>query len=199
MTYKVYGMVQSRAFRVLWLLEELGLDYEHVPAGPHSAEIKSVSALGKVPALVDGDTVITDSSAILTYLADKHGAFTAPAGSKARARQDSWTFRILDEIESQLWTASKHSFVLPEAERVAEVKPSCKAEYARNLERIMAELEGDYLMGDAFSVPDIILGHCGGWARNAGFPDGPDAFGAYLKRLRARSAFRAAVSAGQKG
>lgn len=96
MTYTVYGAVRSRAFRVLWLLEELGLDYSHVPAGPQSEEIRKISPLGKIPVLVEGDAVLRDSTAILTYLADKHGGFTHPAGTIARAQQDAWTFRILD-------------------------------------------------------------------------------------------------------
>lgn len=194
MTYTLYGAVRSRTFRILWLLEELDVPYDHVPAGPQSAEVKAVSPLGKVPVLLDGEEVIPDSSAILTYLADKHGAFTAPAGTIARARQDAWTFRILDDVESLLWTAAKHSFVLPEAERVPDVKDSCKAEYTRNIARIFDEIEGPFLMGDDMTVPDIILVHCGGWAHNAKFPDAPPAFADYLSRLRARPAFRSAAA-----
>lgn len=194
MTYTVYGAVRSRAFRVLWLLEELGVPYDHVPAGPQSEEVRKVSPLGKIPVLVEDDTVLRDSTAILTYLADKHGAFTAPAGTQDRARQDAWTFRILDEVESLLWTASKHAFVLPEAERVPEIKDPCRAEYARNLARIMQEAEGPYLMGDEPRVPDIILCHCGGWAQSAKFPEGPDAFADYLSNLRARPAFQRAAA-----
>ena len=198
MAYTVYGTVNSRAFRVLWMLEELGQPYDHVPAGPQSPEIRAVSPLGKVPALgVDG-TVIPDSMAILTYLADHHGALTHPAGTLDRARQDAWSYRILDEIESLLWTAAKHSFVLPEGERVADVKPACRAEYERNITRIMDEAQGPYLMGETMTVPDILLGHCGNWARAAKFPDGPESFGAYLKNLRARPAFKAVTALAQR-
>lgn len=194
MSYTLYGAVRSRAFRVLWLLEELEVHFTHVPAGPQSDEIRAISPLGKVPVLVDGDTVIPDSSAILTYLADKQGQFTAPAGTLARARQDAWTFRVLDEVESLLWTAAKHSFVLPEAERTPEVKPACRAEYARNIARIFDETSGPCLTGEAPTIPDIILAHCGGWAQSAGFPEAPPAFADYLKRLRARPAFRRAAA-----
>ncbi|MBY6113062.1 glutathione S-transferase [Mameliella alba] len=190
MTYTVYGAVRSRAFRVLWLLEELGVPYNHVPAAPRSPEIRAVSPLGKVPVLKDGEDVVRDSTAILTYLADKHGAFTHPAGTLERARQDAWTFRILDEVESLLWTASKHSFVLPKEERVPAVKPACATEYARNIAGIMAEAEGPCLMGQEPMVPDLILAHCGNWAQAAKFPDGGETFVAYLANLRARPAFR---------
>lgn len=194
MSYTVYGTVRSRAFRVLWLLEELGVPYDHVAAGPQSDEVRKVSPLGKIPVLVDGDTVLRDSLAILTYLADKHGGFTHRAGALARAQQDAWTFRILDEVESLLWTAAKHSFVLPESERVPEVKEACRAEYGRNIARIMAEAAGPFLMGDVPLVPDILLCHCGGWAQSAKFPAGPDGFAEYLATLRARPAFQRAAA-----
>ncbi|MEO0863627.1 MAG: glutathione S-transferase N-terminal domain-containing protein, partial [Pseudomonadota bacterium] len=84
--YHVIGTAKSRAFRVMWMLGELGQDYEVTPAMPRSEEIMAHNPLGKVPALKDGDDVLTDSVAIITYLADKHGALTAPAGTIARAR-----------------------------------------------------------------------------------------------------------------
>jgi glutathione S-transferase len=193
LSYTLYGAVRSRAFRILWLLEELGVDYEHVPAGPQSDEVRAISPLGKVPVLVSDDQVIPDSTAILTFLADRHGAFTAPAGTHERARQDAWTFRILDDIEGQLWTAAKHSFVLPEAERVPEVKAACRAEYIRNIDKIFSEMQGPYLCGEEMTVPDIILGHCGGWAQSAKFPEATPDFADYLSRLRSRPAFRQAA------
>ncbi|KUF11077.1 glutathione S-transferase family protein [Pseudoponticoccus marisrubri] len=194
MTYTLYGSVRSRAFRVLWLMEELGLDYKQVDAGPQSEEVRQVSPLGKIPVLVDDTEVLRDSSAILTYLADKHGAFTAPAGTVARAHQDAWTFRVLDEIDSVLWTASKHKFVLPEGERVPDVLASCQAEYARNIARIGEQMDGPYLTGATPAVPDIILCHCLGWAQVAGFPKPGDKLAAYMATLRDRPAYRAAAA-----
>ncbi|WP_299922561.1 glutathione S-transferase family protein [uncultured Pelagimonas sp.] len=192
MSYTLYGSPKSRTFRVMWMMEELGQEYDLVPAAPQSDEIRAVSPLGKVPALKAGDEVIPDSSAILTYLADKHGALTAPAGSVARAKQDAMTFRILDDIEAQLWTAARHSFILPEGERVAEVKPTCRAEYKRNVDKLMAEVDGPFLMGETFTIPDIVLTHLANWAISAKFPEPSADFAAYLKRTRARPAFKAA-------
>ncbi|MEM6342081.1 MAG: glutathione S-transferase N-terminal domain-containing protein, partial [Pseudomonadota bacterium] len=59
--YKVIGAVRTRAFRVMWMLEELCQDYEVVPAAPASDEARQFNPLGKIPALVDGDAVLTDS------------------------------------------------------------------------------------------------------------------------------------------
>ncbi len=196
MSYTVIGSGRTRAFRVLWMLEELGLDYTHVPAGPRSEEVTGVSPLGKVPVLVDGDAVIPDSGAILHYLADRHGKLTFPAGSPERARQDAWTFRILDELDALLWTAARHTFVLPEAERVPEVKDSVKREAARNFERIASEMPGPYLMGETLTVPDILLCHCGGWSIAAKFPPLPERLKDYARTLRERPAYQRAAARG---
>ena len=131
--YDVIGSRASRAFRVLWLFEEMGLDYNHLPVAPRSAEALAVNPSGKIPALREGDQVLTDSSAIMTYIADKHQQMTHPAGTSARARQDALTHQILDEVDAVLWTAARHSFVLPEEHRVPAVKESLKWEYARNV------------------------------------------------------------------
>ncbi|WP_424967122.1 glutathione S-transferase family protein [Dinoroseobacter sp. S375] len=189
--YTVYGSPRSRAFRVIWMLEELGVPYTLNPVAPQSPEIRAISPTGKLPAMTVGETAITDSSAILTFLADAHGAMTAPAGSVERARQDAWLYRILDELDAVVWAAARHSFVLPEGERVPEVKPSLKREFARNLKRIAAECgERPFLMGDEMTVPDFVLTHCMGWSLMAKFDPLPAPLDAYHTRMRARSAYQ---------
>ncbi len=78
--YTVIGPVKSRAMRVLWMLEELGEAYNHIDAAPRSDEARTYNPSGKVPALIDGAEVLTDSMAILTYLADKHGKLHRTGG-----------------------------------------------------------------------------------------------------------------------
>lgn len=192
MTYHLFGGVQSRAFRVLWALHELGLPFEHTPSPPRSPEVRALNPSGKVPVLVVDGTPVHDSTAILTYLTDRHGALTHAPGTLERARQDALTQRILDEIDGTLWTASRHSFVLPEEMRVPAIKEPLKWEYARSCARIAAELDGPFLMGDAMTVPDIILAHCLGWAISARFPAEEPALRDYLDRMRARPAYKAA-------
>ena len=186
--YTAIGTPMSRGFRVLWALEELGLPYELIPALPQSPEILEVNASGKVPALLEGDTVLTDSTAIITYLADKHAGLTAPAGTLARAQQDAMTQRFLDELDAVLWTAARHSFALPKDQRVPEVKPSLKWEFNRNLDRIESLIKGPYVMGEEFTLADIVLTHCLNWAYGAKFPVENQAMLAYGKAMRARPA-----------
>ena len=116
--YRVIGPTRTRTLRVLWALEELDQPYDHVGAMPHAEEVVAFNPAGKVPVLVVGGVPITDSLAIMTYLADKHGRLTFPAGTLERARQDSLTQFINDEFDQILWTAARHSFILPEDRRV---------------------------------------------------------------------------------
>ncbi|WP_299371568.1 glutathione S-transferase family protein [uncultured Tateyamaria sp.] len=192
--YTVIGTVKSRAFRVMWMLEELGQPYTLTDAGPQSETARQHNPLGKIPALVDGEDVLTDSVAIMTYLADKHGALTAPAGTPARARQDAMTLWLIDELDATLWTHTKHSFALPEKLRVPGITPTLHKEFTRSAERYAGWLEdaGDFIMGDEITLPDLLAVHCFGWAFGAQFPALPDPIKAYSKRLRARPAFRAA-------
>lgn len=195
-TYTVIGSPRNRGFRVLWMLEELGLRYTLRPDAPRSDAVRALNPLGKVPVLLVGDEAITDSVAIMTYLADKHGGLTHPAGTLERARQDALTQFLLDEFDALLWMAAKHSFTLPEEHRVPAVRESLRWEFSRSLARFETFL-GDrpYLTGDSPTVPDLLAGHCIGWAVVAKFPppDGP--VKAYSQRLRERPAYQRAREA----
>lgn len=195
--YKLYGKIDTRAFRVAWALEELGLDYDWIAAGPHSDAVNALSPWGKVPLLEVEGQILTDSTAIMQYLADRHGGLTYPAGSLERARQDGFTQLLNDEFDATLWTATRHSFTLPAEHRVPEIKPSLQWEFARAVDKLAALLgDGPYLMGETFTVPDIIAAHCATWARYAKFPLENEAFNAYTKRLRARPAHQKVMSQG---
>jgi len=188
--YHVFGPVTTRTFRVLWALEELGQPYQLTQAAPRSAEVAALNPTGKVPAMTDNGIAITDSSAIMLYLADKHAALMAPAGTLERAQQDAMFHRVLDEIDAVLWTAARHSFILPEEERVPDIKPALKVEFNRNITRLAGDMGDEFAVGNSFSLVDILLTHCLNWAFSAKFDYDSDAMKAYAKRMRARSAFQ---------
>lgn len=193
--YEVIGFPRTRAFRVMWALEEMGLDYTNQPFPPGSDEMKAVNPSGKVPALRIDGTVITDSVAIMTYLADRHGDLAPKAGSLDRALMDAKVHQINDEVDALLWAAARHSFILPEEHRVAAVKDSLKWEFARNMDRLAHQLgDQEFLMGDTFTIADILLTHCGGWAISAKFPKTENpVFADYFKRMIARDGYKAAA------
>ncbi|MEZ5777445.1 MAG: glutathione S-transferase family protein [Paracoccaceae bacterium] len=193
--YTVIGTVRSRAARVLWMLEELGVPYEHVAALPRSEGVTVFNPAGKIPVLIEDGTPITDSTAIIQYLADKHGNFTHSAGTLERARQDSLTQFLLDEFDANLWMAARHSFVLPEELRHAAIKNTLRWEFERSQKTLVHRMgEGPFVMGEVMTVPDIILTHCGNWALNAKFPITEHRLTEYLDRMRARPAYRHAMA-----
>ncbi len=194
--YKLLGNKKSRGFRVLWALEEMELPYEFVSVSPRSDEVRAYNPSGKIPVFLDGDDVILDSVAIVQYLADKHGKLTYPAGTIERAHQDGFMQFACDEMDGVLWTAARNTFVLPEEKRVAEVKPTLRWEYARSM-KILADRLSDreFLMGDEFTVADIVTAHCGTWARNAGFEFDQPVVSDYIDRVISRPAHKRAREA----
>lgn len=193
--YTVIGITKSRAARVLWMLEELEQPYERVRADPRSDDVIALNPGGKIPVLIDDGVPVTDSTAIIQYLADKHGALTHPAGTIERARQDSLTQFLLDEFDAALWMAARHSFILPEELRHSAIKDSLKWEFERS-QKVLVDRMGDgpFLMGDKMTVPDIICAHCGFWALGAKFPISQPGYSAYLDRMRARPAYQRAMA-----
>lgn len=193
--YTVIGTVNSRAARVLWMLEELELPYEHIPAAPRSAGVVEFNPAGKVPVLIDDGTPITDSTAIIQYLADRHGRLTHTAGTLDRARQDSLTQFLLDEFDAALWMAARHSFILPQEMRMSAIKDSLKWEFERSQKVLVHRMgDGPFVMGETMTVPDIILGHCLGWALSARFPLVEHRLTDYFERIRARPAYQRAMA-----
>ncbi|MEM8553782.1 MAG: glutathione S-transferase [Pseudomonadota bacterium] len=194
MTYEVIGTRRSRAFRVIWMLEELGQPYAHIDALPQSQEARAVNPLGKVPSLRDGETILTDSLAIMTYLADKHGMLTSPAGTLDRAKQDALTMYVMDEMDATLWAAAKHGFVLPEPKRVEGLKPTLAWEYAHAVDVVSERLIGqDFANGDDITITDIVLTHCATWAMVAKMKADNAVFDEYVQRMMARPAYQRAT------
>lgn len=187
--YKVYGKVRTRTFRVIWALEEMGLPYELIDAAPRSNELAGVSAEGKVPALVDGDAALTDSVAIMSYLADKHGKLTFPAGTIERARQDALIHLINERFDAPLWLKARHGFILPEERRIPEVSDAVAADIADAVEALAKLIEGPFLQGETMTVADILAVHCLNWAHGAKIEIANDTVKAYAKAMRARDAF----------
>lgn len=192
--YTVIGAPRSRAMRVMLMLEELGLPYDLLPLLPHSPELLAINPTGKIPAMRIGEEILLDSVAICQYLADAHHRFTYPAGTLERARQDSFTQFVVDEVEGPLWLAGRHSFVLPEDKRVPAVKETAKWEFNRSMKTLERRLgDNAFVMGAEPTVPDVLLNHAVGWARSAKFtlPGGP--VGAYFERLQSRPATQRAL------
>jgi glutathione S-transferase len=182
---RLYGTAQTRAFRPLWMLEELGVPYELVKTdfasgGTRAPEFLKINPNGHVPALVDGDLALCESMAINLYLAERYGQGTLwPESPADRARAVQWSFWVMTECEQPLfallfrqggpqferwraWTESAefratHPGVTPPTrEAVEAAAKQAEAALEPPLRVLDAQLAGrSYLLGDAFGVADL--------------------------------------------
>lgn len=193
---KLYGCPNTRSFRALWALEEARAPYEYVKVDLLKGEGRKPSFLeinpgGKVPAVIDGDLVLTESGAIVTYVGERYPAsgLVPPAGSRERALYDRWCFFAIAELEQPLWSMAKHRFVLPEQFRLQGMNETGSWEFAQQAKVLDAGL-GDkpYILGERFTGADILIGHTLAWAKRGKQRLDSDRLDAYFDRLLTREA-----------
>jgi glutathione S-transferase len=159
---RIYGVARTRAFRVLWVAKELGLDYEHLPieigdAGARAPEFRAINPNGRLPFIVDGGYALFESLAITLYLAKKHAPGRLyPAGLQAEAEAWQWSFWAIAEVDRGVNIWSLHAIRLPPDERDAQKREEALAVLAvpfRVLDAAVARQP--YLLGDDFTVADL--------------------------------------------
>lgn len=175
----LFGSGQSRSFRVLWALEESGLEYEykHVTigspkhGGSQSEEYKQLNIQGKVPSLQHGNLVINECSAIMNYIA----ALTpnqklVPTDPELRAYYDEICSFVISDLEQPLWTNAKHRFVLPKHLRIKKVLDTTHWEFNKSLQALEHYLDNQqFVIDDQFTMADILISHTLHWANSAKF------------------------------
>lgn len=202
MSIEIFGPASSRTRRVLWTAEECGADYLHIPTalqkGEHlTPEFRAINPNARVPAMRDGAFVLFESAAICRYIARKHpdAGLLPEAGSPGEALVEQWCFWVCTELEQPLWSIGKHRFALPEAQRIEAMQKTALWEWRRATPVLAAALKNrDFLVGDRFSVADILAGHTLNWARGFKVPFESDVLKQYLDRLIARPAFQRTLS-----
>ena len=187
----LYEYGPSRSRQVRWTLSELELDFEAREGREylHSEELKKVSPLGKVPAILINGEPLFESAAICTYLADlvPDKGLIAPSGTRERALHLQWTSFTLTELEAYLWSNARNTFVLPEEQRITALFEQNAAAFVKNskvLERHLSD--HPYMVADKFSVTDILVGFTLNWGNGAGLlKDFPQIL-RYLESLKDR-------------
>ena len=196
---KLFGSRNSRSLRCVWALEEANATYDYqrvwmTKGDGQKPEFKAVNPAGKIPVLQDGALTLTESVAIMFYVADKFPqAGLIPSELIARAEMYRWIFFAVSEIEPHLWAIAQHRFALPEDKRVPALEPTAAWQLARALRAIEKRLaHAPYMSGDAFSLADILCFHCLTWTLSAKLDGVGEASIAYVDRLRARPALQRA-------
>jgi glutathione S-transferase len=197
----VHHLAFSRSLRVLWLLEELGVDYELVSYA-RTAEFKAppelakVHPLGKAPVIVDGDLTLAESSAILRYIDGKYGsgALMPAPGTNERAIAEGW----LDYPES---SAALPIMITLLGKRTGGLNEQMAAfadkQLATTLAYIAARIgAGPFLMGEQLTLADIQISYLLAVADMAGMLHDQPIIAAYLARLQQQPGFIRAVARG---
>src|SRR5258708_34160874 len=116
---KLYEFPPTRSIRARWTLQEIGVPFESVNVdqtkGEHKKpEFLALNPAGKLPVLVDGDVVLTESVAIVLYLAEKHPeAGLVPRDAVERAHLYQWLLFAATELEQPLWRIARHTSIYP--------------------------------------------------------------------------------------
>lgn len=159
----IYGRIYSRAPRILWAAEEMGLAYKHVPvdhkAGDTSQpEYLAINPNGKIPALVDGEIKLFESMAINFYLATKYGKDLLPRDETGQAYALQWSFWGMSEIEPKLIALLIELIRKTPAERSQGVIDAARADLNRMFAVLEDHLKGrDYLLEERFTIADLNL------------------------------------------
>lgn len=199
---KVYFAPRSRAVRTVWLLEEIGKPYEleRFTLGQkemRAPEYTKINPNGRVPTLTDGDTTITESTAIAQYLSAKYAPELAPGPDDGNfATYLQWLNYAEGMIMPPINNYVVETILLPPERRNEEIAACSLKLLNRTLGAAEMHMEGhDYLAGD-FTIADTITGHAIIMARRLGadFSASPN-LNAYADRLEAREAFKAAEAA----
>lgn len=215
----VHHLNNSRSQRILWLLEELGLEYEieHYQRDPRTMlappALKAVHPLGKSPVITDGDLVVAESGAIIEYLVERHGGgrLRPAAGTPARLRYTHFLHYaegsampplLLKLVFDKVENSPMPFFARPIARSIAQkVKGSfVLPQIALHLGYLDAELgKHPWFTGEEFTAADIALSFPLEAAASRGalgdkYPNLND----FLARIHARPAYRRALERGGK-
>ena len=192
----------SRAGRIVWLLEELGLPYELNRMEFHPKDLKSDAhrarhPLGRVPVLEDDATTLYESGAIVEYIIARHtdGALKPAVESPLYPEFLQWFHYCEGMVMPPINTIVVQTILLPPERRNEEALGQAQRLLTKSLAPIDAALEGrDYLIGN-FSAADIMLGHAVFMARRLGcVDDSMKNIHSYLERIEARPAFQKAIA-----
>ncbi|MCE9575533.1 MAG: glutathione S-transferase family protein [Deltaproteobacteria bacterium] len=192
MSVVLYHHPYSRAATVVWMLEEVGVPYElrfvDIMTGAHKAPaLVALNPMGKLPILTDGDAVVTEVAAIGLYLADRYayGRLAPKVDDPARATYLRWSLFAPSVIEPGSMAKAQGW----------EFKPS-QAGWGTH-EAMLGAMEHalarkDFLLGDTFSMADVIFGGTLRYMLQFKMIDARPGFAEYSERLAARPAWQKA-------
>lgn len=190
---KLYEFAATRSLRARWMLQELGVDFEAVTVNlqrgeHHEPSFLELNPAARVPVLVDGDLILSESVAIVLYLAEKYpDRGFIPAQPGARADFYRWILFTVTELEQPLWRMARHTFLYPEKDRLPADVALAGRDFAPMATVLESHMKGrNYVVGDAVSAADFVLAHTLDWAREARQLGECPRLRAYVERMYSR-------------
>ena len=202
---KVHFVAGTRSGRVVWLLEELGLEYEvnimpFTKEGLKSPEHRSRHALGRVPVLEDGDISIFESGAIIDYVLERHknGGLKPNSDAPEFPFYLQWYHYCEGMVMPPMNQIVVQTILLPPDRRDEVVLNQAKNLLTKSLAPVNENLaDQDYLIGD-FSAADLMLGHSCFMANRLGcVSEEMQNIKDYVARIANRPAFKKAITMGE--
>ncbi len=190
---KLYEFPPTRSIRVRWTLQELGVDFEAIDVNlvageTHRPEFRKLNPAGKLPVLVDGNNVVTESAAIALYLAEKYPQKKLmPSDPRERAELYRWVFFTVTELEQPLWRIAKHTSIYPEAKRLPADADLARGEFKEMAAVLENHMRGrQFVVGESVSVADFVLAYTLDWGNENQLLGECPALLAYLERMYTR-------------
>ena len=190
---KLYEFAPTRSIRARWTLQELGVPFEAVTvnllAGENrKPEFLKINPAGKLPALVDGDTVLTESIAIVLYLGEKFpDKKLVPTELRQRAELNRWLLFTTTELEQPLWRIARHTNIYPPEKRLPGEVALAREDVVAMSKVLEEHMRGrEFVVGNSVTVADFVLGYTLDWASMAGLLEDRPNLRAYMERMYAR-------------
>ncbi len=207
MVLKLIGVGKSRAFRCLWVLEELGVQYQYIPAMPQSSEAKEHNPLGKIPILVDDEFVLYETNAIINYLCDHHGSaknLIPPPNTQQRSLYDQTMSVLATELDTQgLWIHRKHHDMGEFFGHIPDAVEHARKYFHKTNRTLIQQLKtNSFLLGNDFSAADIVYVHCLDWSTMIGWDNkwkDDDVVTNYIQTCKSRESFKRTLAKIKEG
>ena len=189
----LYEFGPTRSIRARWTLQELDVPFNAITVNllrgdNHKPEFLKLNPAGKLPVLVDGDMVLTESVAIVLYLAEKYpDRGLLPTDLRERAELDRWLLFTVTELEQPLWRMARHTTLYPESDRLpADVKLASR-EFLSMVAILERHMQGrQFVVGQRVTVADFVVAYTLDWANEVELLGDCPNLVAYMNRMYAR-------------
>jgi glutathione S-transferase len=190
---KLYEFAPTRSIRVRWTLQELDVPFESVVVrltqNEHRRpEFLQVNPAGKLPVLVDDDFVLTESAAIVRYLAEKFpDRHLWPKTLRERGEADRWLMFAVTELEQPLWRIARHTFLYPETQRIRADVDIASREFKEMAAVLERHLRGrEFVASGHVTVADFVVAYTLDWGNEEKLLGEAPTLRGYMERMYAR-------------